>query len=79
MTTRWKPDTCNCIIDYEGNLLNPFFEQQCRSHNTPQETIVHNRSFSRVIPDTGSDSSPELRQLKADKRAEKRKPQFQKR
>jgi len=75
--TRWKPDTCNCIIDYDGDFRNPVFFQQCRTHNTPQETIVHNRSFN--TRDGIEPSEPQRNKLNADKAIEKGLQQFEKR
>lgn len=37
--TRWKPDTCGCIVVYnwvtvggEPQILTPYFEQSCDAH-----------------------------------------------
>lgn len=37
MTTRWKPDTCDCILEYDGinedgSYVNPVIIQTCPDH-----------------------------------------------
>ncbi len=39
----WKPDTCHCIINTDGDT----FIQQCKTHDRPSETHTHNHSFKR--------------------------------
>ena len=62
MATRWKPDTCECILEYDGQPTgDPVFVatiQRCqepshknavgRAHLTV--LLAHNRSFNRKYP-----------------------------
>ena len=53
------------------------FIEQCRTHNTPQQTIAHNRTFSLPL---GTIPTPQQTQGQlADMALEKVKPQFQRR
>lgn len=75
--TRWNPDTCNCVIDYDRDFQNAVFVEQCRTHNTPQQTADHNRGFNQR--DGKNPTDPQLESQFKDKILEKKKPQFQKR
>ena len=74
--TTWEPDTCNCIIEYDGNYQNAQFKQQCATHISPSETLTHCQAMNRKYGP--NPTVQELQQLGKDKAAEKAKPQFQK-
>jgi len=63
-----EPSTCACLIEMDSD---PYVEadaillERCRTHNTAQEAITHNRSLST--------QTPERREL------ERQKPEFQRR
>jgi len=69
MTTIAILEACACILIIKTEIVpidmrKVSFQQQCRTHNTPQESIDHARLFS-------NDESGQ--------RLERDKPQFQKR
>jgi len=70
--TKWHPDTCHCIID----LTKMEFLEQCETHNTPDEVLIHNRSFNLKHGANPTDSQKE--KMIEDKALEKKKPKFQK-
>jgi len=71
--TLWTPDTCNCKIDLDSMT----FIEQCRTHNTPQQTVAHNRAFNLRDGNNPTESQEKAQGL--DKALEKKKPQFQRR
>jgi len=56
------PHTCHCVANVEREIL----IERCRTHNTYQEMLTHNRLF-------GSESKQDQRET------EKSKPEFQRR
>jgi len=77
MTTRWSPDTCACIIDYDGDFIDPVFFRQCRTHDNPGQTRVHNNSFNSR--DGLNPTKIQQEQQIIDKFVEQAKPEFQSR
>jgi len=63
----FEPHTCECIIEFPQpyDERTAIQKQKCRSHDTAQDTINHNRSFSNR-------PSREME-------IEKNKPEFQRR
>jgi len=57
----WWPSSCSCIIKYD-RAMNAIFIQQCRTHNTPEETYTHHKGLVRT---------------EAVAEAESKKPEFQ--
>jgi len=61
MATRWQPDTCRCIIEYDGvdettgALINPVRIKTCRKHADlegaalAERLLDHNRLKNRII------------------------------
>ena len=46
MTTRWKPDTCKCVLEYDGidengDYINPVLVAQCDEHKALGHSGVH--------------------------------------
>jgi len=66
--TNWHPDSCACIVEFPEpfNERTAVLVKSCRTHRTAQETMVHNRLFSKEsqIPQ---------------RRLERKKPEFQRR
>jgi len=75
--TIWKPDTCHCTIKYDDDFQNPVFVQQCRTHNNPNQTLAHNKSFN--LRNGPNPTPPQQQSIGADKILEKLKPAFQRR
>lgn len=42
MSTIWKPDTCDCIIDLDKKE----FIRRCRAHENVDGVLEHNRYFN---------------------------------
>jgi len=67
--------TCACIVEWEEPLTDydrqAKFKQQCRTHDTPRESLDHNGQTR--LNNTNDDSIDEKQ------RTEKELPQFQKR
>jgi len=75
--TRWKPDTCFCVVTFDAGLTNLKLEKKCRTHNLPQEVFVHNRSFN--LRDGATPTPGQTESQIRDKIIEKAKPEFQRR
>lgn len=75
--TIWSPDTCGCVIKYRGDFQNPTFLEQCKTHNTPAETLTHNQSFN--LRSGRNPNNQESESIVNDKGLEKRKPEFKRR
>jgi len=73
----YSPDTCHCVIKYDGDFQNLLFLQQCRTHNVPQQTLAHNRSFN--LRHGRNPTDVEKIQIEIDRGLEKLKPQFHRR
>jgi len=71
--TTWKPDTCECVADWEAARL----IEKCVSHNSFNQTVAHNRSFN--LRDGRNPTDQQQAQQGLDKAAEKRKPAFARR
>ena len=76
MVTVCKFRTCACIVKWNEPLTDydrqAEFIQQCRTHNTPRESLIHN-GLSRLNPGT---DDPLLAEKQ---RAERDKTEFQRR
>lgn len=51
MGTRWRPDTCACVLVYDGleesgRPINPVVEHDCGAHGKWEDAYVH---FARVV------------------------------
>lgn len=80
--TIWKPDTCNCMIEYDSKILDEDSDPEfikvvevCKEHNRYsdkkcyKEILKHNRFFNKKYGNFPSNT--ELLLIKQDKRNEK--------
>lgn len=57
MTTRWKPDTCGCVIEFDGHnpdgTQNVISFQRCKDHESdvdaPKKVLDENQSKNKAI------------------------------
>lgn len=79
MTTIWKPDTCECEIEYSGNFENPKFIKVCSEHEgkTPLDVIKHNQRFNKKYSDV-TDKKERRKLISKDKVMEKKRCRIKK-
>jgi len=64
--TSWKPDTCDCILEFNGNIRWIRTIKKCRLHNKIDGQILldtvssQNRRFNSVFGKTLTDAEQEL-------------------
>ena len=66
--TIWKPDTCDCIIDYENKKM---IKNCCKEHKTVNDVIKHNQLFNYRYGESKKLSIEQVEFLKLAKRQEK--------
>lgn len=56
MTTRWEPDTCKCIIEYDsiddqGNFVNLVHVRKCTAHAAKEhmDVVQENRTKNEIV------------------------------
>tara|TARA_R100001143_G_C3247790_1_gene82096 strand:+ start:204 stop:446 length:243 start_codon:yes stop_codon:yes gene_type:complete len=75
-STQWKPDTCDCVIEYDNKTLKLTNEtKRCKLHKNSSSLLKdirkHNKSFNLKF---GSDPTKEqLKQISELKQKEKKK------
>ena len=56
MATRWQPDTCSCILEFDGikgdEFINPVVVKLCKQHKQFHETVDYNRTHKRNVNGT---------------------------
>ena len=66
--TIWKPDTCDCIIDYENKKM---INKCCTEHKTMNDIVKHNQLFNYRYGKGKELTKIEIQDLNLAKRQEK--------
>jgi len=67
--TRWRPDTCDCIIEFNKRINWTKSIQNCRLHdnirgqNHLDTVIAQNRRFNTAFPDPQTENQEQITQI----------------